>query len=119
MRGLRVMGTHGVLAEERLRDQPFEVDVDLHLDLAPAGRSDDVADTVDYGRAAAAVAAVVGGPPVNLLERLATRIAEELLAGDGRVEAVTVTVRKLRPPVALDLDHAAARITRRRGLAGG
>ena len=113
------MGTHGVLAEERLRDQPFEVDLDLHLDLAAAGRSDDVADTVDYGRAAAVAAAVVVGPSVNLLERLAARIAEELLAGFGAVEAVTVTVRKLRPPVALHLDHAAARVHRRRGAAGG
>src|SRR5437899_1437581 len=43
IRGLRVMGTHGVLDEERQRAQPFEVDIDVETDLAPAGRSDELA----------------------------------------------------------------------------
>ena len=49
LRGLRVLGAHGVLPEEQQRAQPFEVDLDLELDLRPAGRSDALADTVDYG----------------------------------------------------------------------
>ncbi len=49
LRGLRALGTHGVLPEEQERPQPFEVDLDLEVDLRRAGRSDDLADTVDYG----------------------------------------------------------------------
>ena len=113
LRGLRVMGRHGCLPEEQERDQPFEVDVDVELDLAPAGASDDLADTLDYGAAVEAVAAVVAGEPSALLERMAARIADTLLA-DGRVRAVTVVVRKLRPPVEVDLATAGVRITRRR-----
>ncbi|HET7488623.1 MAG TPA: dihydroneopterin aldolase [Acidimicrobiales bacterium] len=113
LRGLRVVGRHGLLPHERDRDQPFEVDLDLHLDLAPAGASDALADTVDYGAVVAATARVVAGPRVDLLETLAQRIADAVLA-DARVEAVTVAVRKLRPPVPADLATAGVRISRRR-----
>jgi len=111
LRGLRVVGTHGVLPEERTRAQPFEVDLELEADLHPAGASDDLADTIDYGGLALRVAGVVSGERHALLERLATRIAETAL-DDGRVTSVTVTVRKLRPPVPLDLASAGVRVVR-------
>lgn len=113
LRGLRVLGRHGMRPEEQERDQPFEVDLDVELDLSLAGRSDHLADTFDYGAAAEVVAAVVVDESFDLLERLATRIAEVVLA-DGRVRAVTVAVRKVRPPVPVDLATAGVRITRRR-----
>ena len=49
LRGLRVLGTHGVLEEEQVRAQPFEIDVDVEADLAPAGRSDDLEDVFRGG----------------------------------------------------------------------
>ena len=109
--GLRLVGTHGALPEEQARAQPFEVELDLETDLGPAGRSDRLADTVDYGTLAEQVAQVVTGERHALLERLAERIAETALT-DRRVTTVTVTVRKLRPPVALDLASAAVRVRR-------
>lgn len=111
LRGLRGLGVHGVLPEERSRPQPFEVDLDVEADLRPAGRSDSLEDTLDYGALAEAVAGIVGGERHALLERLAERIAETVLA-DPRAVSVTVTVRKLRPPVPVQMDHAAVRITR-------
>ena len=114
LRGLRVAGRHGVLEQEHVRSQPFEVDLDLEVDLAPAGRSDSLDDTVDYGSVSEAVAEVVGGPHSDLLEHLAERIARAALGAAGRsVTAVTVTVRKTRPPVPADLDSAGVRIRRR------
>jgi 7,8-dihydroneopterin aldolase/epimerase/oxygenase len=111
LRGLRALGTHGALPEEQLRAQPFEVDVDVVTDVRAAGASDDLDDTVDYGAIASIVERLVTTERFALLERLATRIAEEV-CGDGRVQSVTVTVRKLRPPVPVDLTSAAVRITR-------
>lgn len=111
LRGLRVTGTHGVLPEEQSRPQPFEIDLDVEADLRSAGRSDDLGETVDYGTLAEAAVRVVATERHDLLERVAERIAEEVLV-DARATSVTVTVRKLRPPVAVDLDHAAVRITR-------
>ena len=107
-----MLGAHGALPEEQDRVQPFEVDLDLSADLTAAGRTDDLDDTVDYGAVVAAVQQVVAGERHRLLERLATRIADDVLALDDRVTAVTVTVRKLRPPVPVDLASAGVTITR-------
>ena len=113
LRGLRVVGTHGVLPEERARAQPFELDLDLEVDLVAAGASDDLGDTVDYGAVAEAAARVVRDETFDLLEALAARVAAAVLA-DARVRAVTVSVRKLRPPVPVDLGSAGVRLTRGR-----
>ena len=115
-RGLRVAGTHGVLPEERERAQPFEVDVDILADLRAAGSSDDLADTIDYGAVVEAVAAVVTGPHADLLEHLAQGIVDAVLSvAGGRAQTVTVTVRKLRPPVPVDLASSAVTLTRAGG----
>lgn len=122
LRGLRVLGRHGVLDEEKRRAQPFEVDLDLELDLRAAGRSDALLDTVDYGAVAESVARLVQGDHSDLLEHLAERIARALMAappgagvpGAEAVDAVTVTIRKLRPPVAVDMVSAGVSVHRRR-----
>lgn len=119
LRGLRALGCHGVLEEEKQRAQPFEVDLDLEVDLFSAGRSDAIGDTVDYGAVAEAVRDVVQGGHSDLLEHLADRIARATVAAADRtggpaVRSVTVTVRKLRPPVAVDVASAGVRIRRSR-----
>jgi len=108
--GLEVLGTHGVLPEEQTRAQPFGVDLELEVDLGPAGASDDLADTIDYAAVIAVTVRIVETERFQLLERLATRIAEACRE-DERVTAVTVTVRKLRPPVPASLDHVGVRVT--------
>lgn len=114
LRGLRALGFCGALPEEQERRQPFEVDLDVEADLSPSGRTDDLADTVDYGALCAQVESVVVDERFALMERLAARIAEVVL-GDDRIAAVTVTVRKLRPPVPQHLDTSGVRIRRTRG----
>jgi len=111
LRGLRVMCIVGVLREERERSQPLEIDVDLFADLGPAGLSDRLADTVDYGDVTAQVEQMCVGERAELLERLAHLIATTLAVLPGAV-AATVTVRKLRPPVPNDLVSSAVRVTR-------
>jgi dihydroneopterin aldolase len=113
LRGLRFVAVHGALPEEAVRAQPFEVDLDLLVDLRAPGHSDDLAESVDYGELCEAVRSVMEGPHVRLLERLAEEIATRALAvAAGRATGVVVTVRKLRPPVPFDLASAAVRITR-------
>ena len=108
---LRELGVHGVLPEEQARLQPFEVSLELRVDLTKAGQSDDLADTVDYGTVCDAVSRVVASESYRLLERLATRIAE-VCTVDPRVVSVVVEVRKLEPPVHAQVDHVAVRIER-------
>lgn len=114
LRGLRAVGVHGVLPEERERAQPFEVDVDVEADLSVAASTDDLGDTIDYGALVELVSRVVTTESHALLERLAGRIAEEVLAFDDRAFSATVSVWKLRPPVPLALDRAGVTITRSR-----
>lgn len=109
--GLRELGVHGVLPEEQARPQPFEVDVELTVDLAKPGESDALDDTVDYSAVSEAVSRVVKSEQYHLLERLASRIAE-VCRSDPRVTGVTVTVRKLHPPVRAMVDHVAVRVER-------
>lgn len=109
--GLRVRGHHGVLAAERADGQDFVVDAVLELDLRPAGASDDLADTVDYGVLAEQLAAVVAGEPVDLLETLAARLAQICLA-DGRVVSVEVTVHKPDAPIDVPFTDVSVTVTR-------
>lgn len=111
--GLRVMTLVGVLEHEREAAQPLQVDLALDVDLADAGFSDELADTAHYGLVAERVAAVMRESKDLLLERLAHRIAEEALLVD-RVEAVDVTLTKLRPPIPEDLQSCAVSIRRER-----
>lgn len=111
LRGLRVMGICGALPEERERAQPLELDIDVTADLAPAAASDALHDTIDYGALVAAAEQVVHDSRFHLLEALAGRVAEVMLT-DPRVLAVTVSVRKLRPPVPQQLATAGVRVTR-------
>ncbi|MEJ5256287.1 MAG: dihydroneopterin aldolase [Acidimicrobiales bacterium] len=113
IRGLRALGICGVLPDEQVRPQPIEVDLDLDADLAPAGASDDLGDTIDYAAIIEAVERVVTRERFQLLERLASRIAEVVLS-DERVLAVEVAVRKLRPPVAHQVETTGVRIVRGR-----
>lgn len=111
LRGLRVRGRHGVLAAERELGQEFVVDVALALDLRPAGVSDDVADTVHYADLAVALARVVAGEPVALLETLAQRLADVCLA-DPRVRRAEVTVHKPSAPVEVPFADVAVTVVR-------
>jgi 7,8-dihydroneopterin aldolase/epimerase/oxygenase len=96
--GLRVRGRHGVYDFEREQGQDFVVDAVLELDLGPAARSDDVADTVHYGELAGRLVEIVAGEPVALLETLADRLVNACLE-DPRVAAATVTVHKPQAPI--------------------
>jgi len=113
LRGLVASGYCGVLQEEQSRAQPLEVDLDVALDLSRAGESDALEETIDYGVLCAMVERIITTERFALLERLAERIAEVTLA-DERVDEVTVSVRKLRPPVSQQLTTSGVRITRLR-----
>jgi dihydroneopterin aldolase len=93
LRGIRAYGRHGALEGERERAQPFELEVELKLDLRAARESDRLADTVDYAAVHALVTSIVEQRSYALLERLGDEILRGLLA-DVRVLAASVTIGK-------------------------
>jgi 7,8-dihydroneopterin aldolase/epimerase/oxygenase len=115
LRGLVCHGHHGVYADERRDGQAFVVDALLMLDTREAAGSDALADTVDYGALAQALAAVVAGEPVDLLETLAARLVAVCLA-DRRVDEAEITVHKPQAPIPLAFTDVAVTVRRSRGL---
>lgn len=106
-------GRHGALEHEQLEPQPFHVDVELFLDLQPAGLEDELAKTVDYGVVFETCRSIVESTSFRLIEAIAEAIAHELLA-DFPVTEVTVRVRKPKLPIEGTLAWAGVEIRRRR-----
>jgi 7,8-dihydroneopterin aldolase/epimerase/oxygenase len=107
-------GHHGYYDHERATAQPFEVDVELRLDLHPAGIDDDLEKTVDYGKVFAVARQIVESTQLRLLEAIAEAIAREVLAGFPAVEEVSVRVRKPKVQLGGRLDYSGVEITRLR-----
>ncbi|MBA2511515.1 MAG: dihydroneopterin aldolase [Rubrobacter sp.] len=115
LEGMIFHGHHGILPAERELGQPFVVDIELRLDLRPAGLSDDLAKTVDYGEVHRLAKQVVEGEPAGLTETVAERIANATLEEYPLVDVVRVKVKK--PNVRLGdtvLDGSAVEILRRK-----
>jgi dihydroneopterin aldolase len=99
---------------ERAEEQVIEIDVDMTVDLRPAGESDDLEKTVDYGAVFRLCQQVAEGRPYRLLEALAERLATEILAVESAVQSVIVTVRKPGAPIEGVLEYAGVRVERSR-----
>jgi dihydroneopterin aldolase len=111
--GIEVFARHGVFDFEQERAQMFLVDVTAHLDLSRAGATDDLADTLDYGLLASEVREVVGGESHKLIERVAARVAETVLA-HAEVDRVVVTIHKPDAPVDVALKDVSVTVERLR-----
>lgn len=109
--GIECFGHHGVFDFERRQGQVFVVDLTLGLDTRPAAASDDLQDTVDYGSLVTRVLAAVESDPVDLIETVAARVADQCLL-DSRVEWVRVTIHKPEAPIEATFADVALTITR-------
>lgn len=110
---MRLHGRHGYFDHELLAPQPFEVDVELVLNLQPAGVDDDLQQSVDYGKVYEVVRQIVESTSFRLLEAIAEAISHELLA-DFDVNEVCVRVRKPEVRLSGPLDYAGVEIRRQR-----
>jgi dihydroneopterin aldolase/2-amino-4-hydroxy-6-hydroxymethyldihydropteridine diphosphokinase len=113
LKGISAKGFHGVLDFEKRDGQTFVVDVEMEVDLAPAGTSDDLVDTVNYAEVAGDVVELIEGESLDLIEALADRIAAKALTRP-LVEAVLVTVHKPQAPVGHPFTDVAVSVERLR-----
>jgi dihydroneopterin aldolase len=95
---IRCYGYTGFLPEENVLGQWFEVDLTLDVDLANAGQSDNLADTLDYRSAIEQTKAVIKNNKYLLVERLAAEIANTLLQFP-QVQQVQVRLHKPAAPI--------------------
>jgi dihydroneopterin aldolase len=108
IKGLRVYGYHGVLEHERVEGQYFIVDATIKVDAERASATDDISNTVSYAEIAALISENVKNNPVNLLETLSQRLADEVLfAASPWAKSVKITVSKPDAPIDLYFDTVA------------
>jgi dihydroneopterin aldolase len=112
--GIHGFGYHGLFEQERKDGQDFFADLTLSVDLKAAAQSDAIMDTVNYAEITDLVVEEITTSPVNLIEKLAARIAERVLNQHIKVISVTVTVHKPQAPVAAQLKDIAVVVTRSR-----
>lgn len=111
--GIEVYAKHGVLEFEQSQAQIFVVDVTAYIDLSVPGTSDDLDDTLDYGELALEVREVVGSESYALIERVATSVADVVLA-HKRVERAVVTIHKPNAPVEVAFSDISVTVDRTR-----
>lgn len=109
--GVRAFGYHGVFESERREGQEFIVDTTLYVSMERAAETDDVIDTVHYGEVAERIVEIVSGEPLNLIETLAVRIADDLLTRP-HVRLVAVTVHKPSAPITVPFADVAVTVRR-------
>jgi dihydroneopterin aldolase/D-erythro-7,8-dihydroneopterin triphosphate epimerase len=116
IRDLVIRCVIGVDAQERQEKQDVVVQIELQMDLRRAGRTDALADSVDYSALKRQLLQVTENSQYHLIEALAQRIADECLTHE-RVEAVRVVVEK--PGVLRFARTVGVEIVRRRSVSGG
>lgn len=109
--GVRALGCHGVLAQERTCDQPFVVDIDMEVDTALARATDDVSTTISYADVAQDAVDVITGESVNLIETLAGRIADRVIARGPL--STSVTIHKPEAPVGVAFSDVLVTVRRK------
>ena len=114
LHGMRFMACHGVLPHEREVPQPFEVDMEMGLDLRAAGESDDLGDTVNYAKVYDVVSTVLTVTRKYLIEAIAEEIADDLLRDFDSLRWVRVTVHKPAAPIDGIFSDVGVTILRRR-----
>ena len=114
LKDLAFYGYHGVLSEENQLGQKFFIDVELFADLEPAGVSDDVNKAINYAEVYDLIKDICEKQDFDLIEALAEKIAQDILADFERVEEVTIKVKKPEAPVEGIFDYMGVELTRKR-----
>lgn len=112
LKGIWGFGYHGVFDYEAKNGQDFFVDLEITLDLSKASSTDDLADTIDYGALTDLVVEEITGERVQLIERLAGRIADRIKAQHPEIDWIEVTVHKPKAPVSSEVADISVTITR-------
>jgi 5-formyltetrahydrofolate cyclo-ligase len=114
LRNLTFYGHHGAHEHERLSGIRLAIDVDLRLDLQVPGHTDDLATTVNYPAIYGLIAHIQSSRSFHLLESLATRIADAILAEFPAIAETRLRVRKFNPPVGGAMDAFEVELIRER-----
>lgn len=111
LKGLHFRAGHGYYKEEREKGNDFEIDLEFKANLRDAAENDDLNLTIDYQKAEDIVKSVMEGPSVKLIETLAKNIGDQLFKAFPMARELSVTVRKLSPPLDTETDYSEIRMS--------
>ncbi len=111
---LKIFAYHGVKEAEQKNGQDFLIDCVMHVKTNKACRTDDVGDTVNYSGVVKLITSVVLENRFNLIEKLASEIADEVLKKFNKVKKIEVTVKKPQAPIKASFDYVGVEIVRKR-----
>src|SRR5690625_3268997 len=114
LKRMQFYGYHGLFEAEKTLGQRFFVDVDLYTSLKVAGISDNMEDSIDYGKVFHTIEEIVEGESKNLIEAVAEAIASTLLSTFTKIEACRIEVIKPDPPIQGNYDAVSVQIYRER-----
>jgi len=114
LKDIKLYGYHGVLEKEREKGQYFYVDIEIFLNLEPAGITDDLGNTVDYSKVYDIIKDINQKNKFRLIESFAHKISEELLSTFDKIETVVVKIRKPDAPIDGDFGWVGVEIKRSR-----
>jgi dihydroneopterin aldolase/2-amino-4-hydroxy-6-hydroxymethyldihydropteridine diphosphokinase len=114
---LEIFAKHGVFPEEKKHSQRFLVSASLFTDIRNAGKTDNLARTIDYGLICDAIKNFMEGSSLNLIETIAEKLAEKLLTENPSVIKVRLEVSKPDAPVEAVFESISVEIERGRHTA--
>lgn len=114
VKGLKVFAYHGVNPEEKVDGQNFVADITAYRSVEKAGRTDNLNDTVSYSKMLKTAVRVLTEDKYDLLERVAHRVAEQVLTEYESIERIDVCIKKPEAPIKADFDYVAVEISRTR-----
>lgn len=112
IKGLEIFANHGVFKEEQEKGQIFVVNATLYFDTAKAGRTDELSDSVDYGKVCESIKDFMTQYRMNLLETIANRLARKILMAYPEIEAVTLEIEKPQAPIPMKFENVSVKIHR-------
>lgn len=110
--GISAVGFHGVHDFERKNGQLFSIDLEIGLDLSKAGKNDELSETIDYSSVVGMVINILTGQPVNLIEKIAELVCEEIFKNFMQAKSVTVVIHKPEAPVGANILDVAVKLER-------
>ncbi len=93
---VKVQTKLGVPEWERMVEQTIILDIEIGYDLSKACKSDDVADTIDYGAVVSRVRETLSKNSFQLVEALAEHLCQLILKEFG---ALSVKVKVAKPAI--------------------
>lgn len=114
LKSLEFYGKHGYYDEERLEGNHFELDVIAKGDFKSSIADDNLGLTFNYEVVKEVAQSVFDGPSEKLIETLCKRIGDKIFEQSAVVKELTVSLRKLKPPIGVPAKYAEITMTWKR-----